>query len=39
MLQREKVIEQAAMMFAEQGIKSIRMDDIAHALAMSKRTL
>lgn len=39
MLEREKVIEQAAEMFAEQGIKSIRMDDIAHALAMSKRTL
>lgn len=26
-------------MFAEQGIKSIRMDDIARALAVSKRTL
>ena len=39
MLEREKVIEQAAEMFAEHGIKSIRMDDIAHALAMSKRTL
>ena len=39
MLEREKVIEQAATMFAEHGIKSIRMDDIAHALAMSKRTL
>ena len=39
MLEREKVIKQAAEMFAEHGIKSIRMDDIAHALAMSKRTL
>lgn len=26
-------------MFVEQGIKSVRMDDIAHALGMSKRTL
>ena len=26
-------------MFAEQGIKSIRMDDIAHTLGVSKRTL
>ena len=39
MTQRERIIEQAAKMFAEQGIKSIRMDDIARALAVSKRTL
>lgn len=39
MAQRERIIEQAAKMFAEQGIKSIRMDDIARALAVSKRTL
>jgi AcrR family transcriptional regulator len=39
MTQRERIIEQAAKMFAEQGIKSIRMDDIARALAISKRTL
>ena len=39
MTQRERVIEQAAKMFAEQGIKSIRMDDIARSLAVSKRTL
>lgn len=39
MEQRERIIEAAAKMFAEQGIKSIRMDDIAHALAISKRTL
>jgi AcrR family transcriptional regulator len=37
--QRERIIEQAAKMFAEQGIKSIRMDDIAHTLGVSKRTL
>ncbi len=39
MSQRERIIEAAATMFAEQGIKSIRMDDIAHTLGMSKRTL
>lgn len=39
MSQRERIIEAAATMFAEQGIKSIRMDDIAHSLGMSKRTL
>ena len=39
MSQREKVIEQAARMFVELGIKSIRMDDIAHTLGISKRTL
>lgn len=39
MSQRERIIEAAAAMFAEQGIKSIRMDDIAHTLGMSKRTL
>ena len=39
MVQRETIIEQAAKMFAEQGIKSIRMDDIARSLGVSKRTL
>lgn len=39
MTQKEKVIEHAAQMFAEQGIKSIRMDDIAKSLGISKRTL
>lgn len=39
MTQRERIIEQAANMFTEQGIKSIRMDDIAKALGVSKRTL
>ncbi len=39
MAQRETIIEQAAKMFAEQGIKSIRMDDIASSLGVSKRTL
>ena len=37
--QRERVIQRAAEMFAEFGVKSIRMDDIAKDMAMSKRTL
>lgn len=39
MTQKERIIEHAAGMFAEQGIKSIRMDDIAKSLGISKRTL
>lgn len=39
MSQRERIIEQTAQMFVELGIKSIRMDDIAHTLGISKRTL
>lgn len=39
MTQHERIVEQAAKMFAEQGIKSIRMDDIAKSLGVSKRTL
>lgn len=38
-MQRERVIARAAEMFAEYGVKAVRMDDIAHDLAMSKRTL
>lgn len=39
MAQRERIIEEAALMFAQQGIKSVRMDDIATELSVSKRTL
>lgn len=39
MSHRERIVERAATMFAEQGIKSIRMDDVAKSLGMSKRTL
>lgn len=39
MAQKEKIVEQAAAMFTEQGIKSVRMDDIAKAVGVSKRTL
>ncbi|NDV63875.1 TetR/AcrR family transcriptional regulator [Bacteroides sp. 224] len=36
---RERIIKQALDDFAVHGIKSIRMDDIANALKISKRTL
>ena len=36
---KERVIEQALNMFIYDGVKSVRMDDIATALHMSKRTL
>lgn len=39
MAQREEIIAMASQMFYENGIKSIRMDDIAVAMVMSKRTL
>lgn len=38
-IQKEHIVEQAAKMFALQGIKSVRMDDIATELSISKRTL
>lgn len=39
MTQRERIIEQTMQMFVTQGIKSVRMDDIARQLGVSKRTL
>ena len=39
MTQRELIVEQAAKMFVSQGVKAVRMDDIAHELSISKRTL
>lgn len=39
MTQKEYIIEQAAQMFVVQGIKAVRMDDIAGRLGVSKRTL
>jgi AcrR family transcriptional regulator len=39
MSQKERIIREAATMFLEEGIKSVRMDDIATHLGMSKRTL
>ncbi|MFI3289441.1 MAG: TetR/AcrR family transcriptional regulator [Rikenellaceae bacterium] len=37
--QRNAIIEQAARMFVNEGIKSVRMDDIAREAGISKRTL
>ena len=39
MIQRDHIIDQAMEMFATQGIKAVRMDDIARSLGVSKRTL
>lgn len=39
MSQKEYIIEQATEMFRQFGIKAVRMDDIAHHLGVSKRTL
>lgn len=39
MTQRELIIEQTAKMFINHGVKAVRMDDIAHELSVSKRTL
>ena len=39
MTQREKVVEQVSEMIKSFGLKSVRMDDVANSLGMSKRTL
>lgn len=39
MTQKEDIVEQTMQMFVTQGIKSVRMDDIASQLGISKRTL
>lgn len=36
---REKILQEAANLFMKYGIRSISMDDIAHHLSMSKKTL
>jgi AcrR family transcriptional regulator len=37
--QKERIVKEAAEMFLEEGIKAVRMDDIASRLGVSKRTL
>lgn len=37
--QKDRIVEEAMRMFVQQGIKSVRMDDIARSLGVSKRTL
>ena len=39
MTQREKVVEHVSQMVKTLGVKSVRMDDVAGSLGMSKRTL
>lgn len=39
MISKSKVIRHASKMFAESGVKAIRMDDVAKDLSISKRTL
>ena len=39
MTQREIILDHAMNMFVKQGVKAVRMDDIAHNLGVSKRTL
>lgn len=39
MTQKDNIIRHASKMFVEQGIKAVRMDDIAQELSISKRTL
>ena len=39
MISKSKVIRHASKMFAESGVKAIRMDDVAKELSISKRTL
>ena len=36
---RDKIPEVAMKLFAEQGIKNVRMDDVAHQMGISKRTI
>ena len=36
---RDKIPEVAMRLFAEQGIKNVRMDDVAHMMGISKRTI
>ena len=39
MVKRDYIVARAASMFETQGVKSVRIDDIASELGMSKRTL
>jgi AcrR family transcriptional regulator len=39
MTQREIILDHAMNMFVKQGVKAVRMDDIARELSVSKRTL
>ncbi len=36
---KEKILSAAMALFAEKGIKAVKMDDIANSLSISKRTI
>lgn len=36
---KDRIVDKARQLFIEHGIKAVRMDDIAHSLSISKRTL
>ena len=36
---KDKIVDTALRMFMNQGIRQVRMDDIAKTLSISKRTL
>ena len=37
--QRDRILDTALALFRQHGVKAVTMDDVAHALTMSKRTL
>ena len=39
MTQQEKIVDHVSQMILSLGVKSVRMDDVANSLGMSKRTL
>lgn len=36
---KDRIVDKAMQLFVQHGIKAVRMDDIAHSLTISKRTL
>jgi len=36
---RDRILDAAMMLFAKHGIRAVKMDDVSHALSISKRTL
>ncbi|MDE6806984.1 MAG: TetR/AcrR family transcriptional regulator, partial [Prevotella sp.] len=36
---KDRIVEKAFQLFTQQGIRAVKMDDIAHSLSISKRTL
>ena len=36
---RDRILDAAMILFAKHGIRAVKMDDVSHALSISKRTL